>query len=191
MLRTFTTTSLAALVAATLSTGVLAQEYGQRDNARAEQYQTNHSDKTVAEVLESDDRFSKFHKAVKQADLEDELNGDSNYTVFAPTNEAFERLPEGTWDEWMDDDNSDELRDILSYHIVESRISSSDIDEQGSEEGTMSGDNLRLTSSYGRVSVNTASITTADIETENGYIHAIDSVLLNAEHDSNRTVTGR
>lgn len=193
MLRTFTTTSLAALVAATFSAGALAQtqsqeqQYQQQERQHERQQTTyerggDHSDKNIAEVLGDKDKFSKFHEALEQADMKDELeNRNGSYTVFAPTNEAFERLQQGTWDDWMDNDNRDQLRDVLSNHIVEERIGTNDFANRRGNTDTMNGGELRITESRGAITVNTANVSQADIQTENGYIHAIDSVIMDGQ----------
>lgn len=204
MLRTFTTTSLAALVAATFSAGALAQTQTQEQQTQNYQQQQerehdrerksyerggDHSDKNIAEVLGEKDRFSRFHEALEQADMKDELNDGGSYTVFAPTNEAFERLPEGTWDEWMNGDNNDQLRDVLSYHIVEERISVDDIGESEESKDTINDGEVRISQSFGSIMVNTASVSYADIEAENGYIHGIDTVLMDGQQRAGRTTT--
>ena len=204
MLRTFTTTSLAALVAATFSAGALAQTQNQEQQTQNYQQQQerehdrerksyerggDHSDKKIAEVLGEKDRFSKFHEALEQADMKDELNDGDSFTVFAPTNEAFERLPEGTWDEWMNGDNNDQLRDVLSYHIVEERISVDDIGESQESKDTINDGEVRISQSFGSIMVNTASVSYADIEAENGYIHGIDAVLMDGQQRAGRTTT--
>lgn len=202
MLKTFTTTSLAALVAATFSAGALAQTQNQEQQTQNYQQEReydserksyekggDHSDKNIVEVLSEKDRFSMFHEAVQQADMEDKLNGDDTYTVFAPTDEAFERLPEGTWDEWMEDGNKEQLREVLSYHIVEERISTDDIGESRESKDTMSDGELRISQSFGSIMVNTASVSYADIEVENGYIHGIDTVLLDSQRGAGYSAT--
>ncbi|RAJ95273.1 fasciclin domain-containing protein [Aliidiomarina maris] len=199
MLRTFGTTTLAALIAATFSAGAMAQQEQRTQTQQQQQQQqqermgeqrgdeqrryekgSKHDDKTIVEVLNEKDRFSKFSEALEQADMKDKLNDSDSYTVFAPTNEAFERLPQGTWEQWMEDDNRDQLREILSYHIVEERVSVDDIGEAREEHASMQGEQLRVANAFGSFTVNTASVTHADIETENGYIHAIDTVLMDA-----------
>ena len=190
MLRTFTTTSLAAIVAATFSISAIAQQSERERQADQQQSYTlggNHSDKSIAEVLSSKDKFSKFEQALDHADMKDTL-ASGEYTVFAPTDEAFERLPDGTWDSWMDASNSDELREILSYHIVETRIGVDEFDEPRSDHATLNGGGeLRVSRSLGNFSVNTAAVTHADIQAENGYIHAIDAVLLNSRQRAQQT----
>lgn len=96
-------------------------------------------------------------------------------------NEAFERLQQGTWDDWMDDDNKDQLRDLLSNHIVEERIGTNDFGERRGSTDTMNGAELRISESRGSITVNTANVSQADIQTENGYIHAIDSVIMDGQ----------
>ncbi|MCC5880841.1 MAG: fasciclin domain-containing protein [Idiomarina sp.] len=202
MLKAFTTTSLAALVAATFSAGALAQTQNQQQQTQNYQQEReydserksyekggDYSDKKIVEVLGEKDRFSMFHEALEHADMKDKLNGDDSYTVFAPTDEAFERLPEGTWDEWMEDGNRDQLREVLSYHIVEERISTDDIGESRESKDTMNDGELRISQSFGSIMVNTASVSYADIEAENGYIHGIDTVLLDSQQGAGYSAT--
>lgn len=190
MLRTFTATSVAALVAATFSAGAVAQDWDQErqfDDARTDRVDTDYSDKKVADVIKKEERFSKFRKALKEADMKDKLSEDSSYTVFAPTNDAFERLPEGTWEQWMDGENTDELRDLLSYHIVEKTITSDDLDEGEVTKNTVNDGELRISASYGSVTVNHINVAYADIEAENGVVHGIDSILFDTEQRTTRT----
>ena len=210
MLGKYITASLATAVAASLSMGVSAQAQAQQTQQNQQQHQQQQaqqerelrearqnyqnsrhdkdfSDKTIAEVLDSEDRFSKFNKALERADMTDQLDrSNGNFTVFAPTNEAIERLPEGTWDEWTNGDNQDQLRQVLSYHIVEDRHSSGDFSQEATETASMSGENLRVSNTQGQVSVNFASVSHADIEAENGYIHGIDTVLMNNQDQRQR-----
>jgi uncharacterized surface protein with fasciclin (FAS1) repeats len=180
MLSTFTKTSLATLVAASFSFGAVAGDYD-KDNKR-----DKYDDKTVVEVLDEKDRFSKFSEALDQADMEDKLE-DGNYTVFAPTNQAFERLPDDTWDQWMDGENQDELREVLSYHVVEERVASDDISESEEDFSSMNGNSLQLSSSYGSAMVNDVRVVHSDIEAENGYIHGINEVLMDNDERDMRT----
>jgi uncharacterized surface protein with fasciclin (FAS1) repeats len=167
MLRTLTLTSLATLVASSIAFSALAHNHsGDRDK----------SDYDIVKVAQSHDRFSTFVSALEAADMQDAFDKDGEYTVFAPTNDAFDALPEGTLESLLED--TDQLRDILSYHVIEGTVKSDDI---GSEEMTveaLNGGELRVMSSYGNVMVNTATVTYADIEASNGVIHGIDSVLI-------------
>lgn len=203
MLGKYITASLATAVAASLSMGVSAQAQQEwnpeqqqaqqerelreaRENYRDSRHEKDHSDKTIAEVLEREDRFSKFNEALDHADMTDRLDGSGNFTVFAPTNEAIERLPEGTWDEWTNGDNQDQLREVLSYHIVEERHSADDFSQRATETAALNGENLNITNTGGNVRVNFASVSHADIEAENGYIHGIDTVLMNNQDQRQR-----
>lgn len=201
MLGKLTTASLATAVAASLSMGVSAQQEWNHEQQQAQQerellearanYQQNRhekdfSDKTIAEVLDNKDRFSKFNAALERAGMDDRLdNEDGNYTVFAPTNEAIDRLPEGTWDEWTNGDR-EQLRDVLSYHIVEDRHGSRDFSQQQTNASTLNGGDLRISNAQGNVRVNHASVSHADIEAENGYIHGIDTVLTDNQQNQRR-----
>ena len=205
MLRKHAMTSLAALIVASFSAGAIAQqqqteqgtqniEQQQQEQVQREQREQqrqytsrerqnyergeDHSDKSIAEVLQEKDKFSKFREALAHAGMEDQLTAGGEYTIFAPTNEAFERLPDGTWDGWMNNGDPSELREILSYHIVERRVGSKDFDERHTDHATLSGGELRIANSGGNFTVNTSAVTQADIVAENGYIHVIDSVLM-------------
>lgn len=178
MLRTFTKTSLATLIAASFSFGAVAGDYGERDKGGDKR--NKHDDKTVVEVLDEKDDFSKFSQALEQADMKDELE-DGNYTVFAPTDQAFERLPDEAWNQWMDGENTEELREFLSYHIVEERIGADDISDAARDYATMNDDDLEISSSYGAVTVNNVRVAQSEIEIENGYIHGINEVLMDSE----------
>lgn len=204
MLGKLTTASLATAVAASLSLGVSAQQEWNNEQqqahherelreARANYDQNRHekdfSDKTIAEVLDEHDRFSKFNTALERAGMADQLDDENgNYTVFAPTNEAIERLPEGTWDEWTNGDR-EQLRDVLSYHIVEDSHASRDFSQQHTNASTLNGEQLRISNAEGSVRVNYASVSHADIEAENGYIHGIDVVLTDSQQGQRR-ITG-
>lgn len=191
MLRTIPIAALAALISAAFSMEVFAQ-HTQASDRHTEQRQNyvqgeDHSGKTIAEVLSEKDRFSKFAEALALADMQDLLNS-GDYTVFAPSNEAFERLPNGTWDSWTAPGNREQLREILSYHIVTERAAADDFDDSRSDYATLNdGGDLRITNNLGNFSVNTAAVTHADIQAENGYIHVIDSVLVNSRQRAQQT----
>ena len=200
MLRKYAITSLAALIAASVSAGAFAQQQQTEQRTRTMEQQQqqqqqeqrrdanrdrqhyergeDHSDKSIAEVLREKDQFSKFWEALERAGMQDQLRDGGEYTVFAPTNEAFERLPDGTWDGWMSNGNQNDLREILSYHIVEQRVGSEDFADRHTDHATLSGGELRIANSGGTFTVNTSAVTQADIVTENGYIHVVDSVLM-------------
>jgi uncharacterized surface protein with fasciclin (FAS1) repeats len=115
--------------------------------------------------------------AVKAAGLVDTLKGEGPLTVFAPTDEAFAKLPQGTVENLLKPENLDKLRAILSYHVVPGRITAEQVVALSSAK-TVNGRELTINASNGRVMVDNANVIKADIMTSNGVIHVIDSVVL-------------
>jgi transforming growth factor-beta-induced protein len=120
--------------------------------------------------------FTTLTAALDAAGLVDTLKGEGPFTVFAPTDDAFAALPEGTVDTLLEDPQGD-LTQILTYHVVPGKILSTDLSD-GMTATTVQGSDLTFTIKDGNVYVNDAMVITADIETANGVIHVIDSVLL-------------
>lgn len=170
MKRSIALTSLAALIAATFSVSALAHNHGGSDKES--------SDYSIVELAQKDDRFSTLVEALQAADLVDAFD-EGSFTVFAPTNDAFEALPEGALETLLDDE--DQLRDVLTYHVVNQKVMSDDIGEEETMVGTLQGTDLRVMASYGNVMINNATVTEADLEASNGVIHAIDTVLMPAQ----------
>ena len=126
-----------------------------------------------------------FRTAVAQADLDETLNGPGPFTVFAPSDEAFNALPEGTLESLLEPNNRDQLQEILTYHVLPRRVMSGDLSGEMSV-ASVEGQNLTVAATDGAVTLtdgqgNTATVTTADIEAGNGVIHVIDAVLMPAE----------
>ena len=120
--------------------------------------------------------FSTLVAAVEAAGLVDTLKGDGPFTVFAPTDEAFAALPEGTVEELLKPENREQLVAILTYHVVPGKVMSTDLSDDMSA-ATVEGSEIMIDLDNG-VMVNEASVVTADIETSNGVIHVIDKVIL-------------
>ena len=120
--------------------------------------------------------FTTLTAALEAADLVDTLKGEGPFTVFAPTDDAFAKLPAGTVDTLLADPKGD-LTQILTYHVVPGKIMSTDITD-GMTATTVQGEDLTFTIKDGSVYVNDAMVVTADIETSNGVIHVIDGVLI-------------
>lgn len=120
--------------------------------------------------------FTTLVAAVEAAGLVETLKGEGPFTVFAPTDEAFAALPEGTVDSLLMEENRDQLTQILTYHVVSGKVMSGDLSD-GMEAETVAGQPVTI-STEGGVTVNEASVVQADIEASNGVIHVIDSVLL-------------
>jgi len=120
--------------------------------------------------------FETLVAAVQAADLVDTLKGEGPFTVFAPTDEAFAALPEGTVESLLLPENKDQLVAILTYHVVAGKVMSTDLTDD-MEAATVQGSTITIDLDNG-VMVEQANVVTADIETSNGVIHVIDAVIL-------------
>ncbi|AQT67693.1 Immunogenic protein MPT70 precursor [Anaerohalosphaera lusitana] len=132
------------------------------------------NDKDIVETAVAAGQFETLVAALKAAGLVETLKGDGPFTVFAPTDKAFAKLPKGTVDELLKEENRDKLTAILTYHVLPSKIL---LASQDSE--TIQGQTLAIKTS-GSFTVNNAKVITPDIPASNGVIHVIDSVLLPA-----------
>lgn len=124
--------------------------------------------------------FNTLVAAVKAAGLAEALSGDGPFTVFAPTDEAFAKLPAGTVESLLKEENRDKLIEILTYHVVPGRIYATDAIQAGIAE-TLQGDTVAIQLRDGRAVVNEANLVSTDVDASNGVIHVIDSVILPAE----------
>jgi uncharacterized surface protein with fasciclin (FAS1) repeats len=122
-------------------------------------------------------KFKTLVAALKAADLVDTLKGPGPFTVFAPTDEAFAKLPPGTLDMLLKPENKAKLQSILTYHVVPGRVMSEDVVKLNSAK-TVDGRMITIKTMDGGVMVNNAHVTKADIKASNGVIHVIDTVLL-------------
>lgn len=135
----------------------------------------------VALASETSD-LSTLVTAVQAADLVETLQGEGPFTVFAPTNAAFDKLPDGTLDDLLLPENKDQLTNVLTYHVVSGKVMSSDLSD-GQVVETLQGGQLTVEITDGMVflvdaSGNKAEVTTPDVEASNGVVHIIDSVVL-------------
>lgn len=121
--------------------------------------------------------FNTLVAAVKAAGLVETLKGDGPFTVFAPTDDAFAKLPDGTIENLLKPENKEQLVAILTYHVVPGKIMSADIAGKKADVKTVQGSELAVDATDG-VKIDNASVTTADIETSNGVIHVIDTVVI-------------
>jgi len=124
--------------------------------------------------------FNTLAAALTAADLVGTLKGEGPFTVFAPTDEAFAALPPGTVESLLKPENKDQLIAILSYHVVSGEVSSAEVVKL-TEAQTLNGQNVSISSSYGKVKVDGATVIVADVEASNGVIHVIDRVILPKE----------
>ncbi|MET1414023.1 fasciclin domain-containing protein [Roseibium sp. HPY-6] len=133
--------------------------------------------KDIVDTAVSAGSFNTLVAAVQAAGLVDTLKGDGPFTVFAPTDEAFAALPEGTVENLLKPENKDQLVAILTYHVVPGKVMSSDIAGKKAEVASVEGSEITVDATDG-VKVDGAKVVSADIETSNGVIHVIDAVIL-------------
>jgi len=131
--------------------------------------------KTIVDIAAEDGRFTTLVAAVEAAGLAETLSGEGNFTVFAPTDEAFAALPEGTVEALLADIPA--LTDILLYHVVDGKVMASDVVELNTAM-TVQGQYVDITVEDGKVMIDDAEVIITDIEASNGVIHVIDSVIL-------------
>jgi len=132
----------------------------------------------IVDTAISAGNFNTLVAAVKAAGLVDTLKSPGPFTVFAPTDEAFAKLPAGTIDELLKPENKQKLTDILLYHVVSGKVMAADVVKLTSAK-TVLGKDVTITVKDGKVFLNdTVQVIITDIETANGVIHVIDAVLL-------------
>lgn len=121
--------------------------------------------------------FQTLVAAVKAAGLVDTLKGEGPFTVFAPTDEAFAKLPAGTVEDLLKPENLSQLKAVLTYHVVAGKVMAKDVVKLESAK-TVQGQSVTIAVSNAGVKINGANVVKTDIETSNGVIHIIDAVLL-------------
>jgi uncharacterized surface protein with fasciclin (FAS1) repeats len=186
MLKFLKTTTAVAMIAggaaglAGLPQGALAKMVGGAEMSAS---------KTIVENAANSKDHTTLVAAVKAAGLVDTLSGKGPFTVFAPTNAAFEKLPDGTVDSLLKPENKEKLTTVLTYHVVPAKATADAITKMVKDDGgahdvkTVSGDTLTIKTSGGKVTITdesgqTATVTVADVMQSNGVVHVIDTVLL-------------
>jgi uncharacterized surface protein with fasciclin (FAS1) repeats len=132
--------------------------------------------KTIVEIAASNDSFKTLVAAVKAAGLAEALSGDGPFTVFAPTDEAFKKLPAGTVESLLKPENKEKLAAILKYHVVAAKVLAADV--KPGKVKTLQGSEFEVKVADGKVTVDAANVTKTDIIGKNGVIHVIDAVIL-------------
>ena len=155
-----------------LLTGMFVSQIGCNETAKEHMWRKDIVDTAVAAG-----DFNTLVAAIKAADLVDTLKGKGPFTVFAPTDQAFAKLPKGTLENLLKPENKQKLSSILTYHVVPGKVMASDVVNL-SHANTVNGQSLMIKTSHGVVMVNNAQVTKTDIECSNGVIHVIDTVLL-------------
>ena len=132
--------------------------------------------KDIVDTAVSAGQFNTLVAAVKAAGLVDTLKGEGPFTVFAPTDEAFAKLPKGTVESLLKPENKDKLVAILTYHVVAAKVPAADV--KTGEVATVNGKKISLKAWDGKVTVNGAKVIKADVMAKNGVIHVIDTVII-------------
>jgi uncharacterized surface protein with fasciclin (FAS1) repeats len=153
--------AVVAVVAMT-GAGLMARDEGQKD---------------IVDTAVAAGSFTTLAKALQAAGLVDTLKGKGPFTVFAPTDEAFAKLPAGTVEDLLKPENKAKLQAILTYHVVPGRVMASQVTGLTSAK-TVNGQSLSVTVKDGGVKIDDAKVVKTDIVTSNGVIHVIDSVVL-------------
>ena len=138
-------------------------------------------DKDIVDTAVSAGQFKTLATAINAAGLAETLKGAGPFTVFAPTDAAFAKLPAGTVENLLKPENKGQLTAILTYHVVPGVTTAADVVKLD-EAKTVNGKVVSLHASGGSVMVNNAHVVTADIAASNGIIHGIDSVLMPPTH---------
>jgi uncharacterized surface protein with fasciclin (FAS1) repeats len=133
--------------------------------------------KDIVDTAVAAGQFNTLAKALTAAGLVDTLKGPGPFTVFAPTDAAFAKLPAGTLDDLLKPENKEKLVAILTYHVVPGKVDAKQVMKM-KEAKTVNGKDVEIMTHDGKVMINNATVTKADIECSNGVIHVIDTVLL-------------
>jgi uncharacterized surface protein with fasciclin (FAS1) repeats len=136
------------------------------------------TNKDIVETAVEAGQFTILAKALEAAGLVDALKAKGNFTVFAPTDAAFQKLPAGTLENLLKPENKEKLKAILLYHVVSKELSAKRVGKlNGRQLVTLQGGLLKIDTSNG-VKINESSVVKADVDAENGVIHVIDTVLI-------------
>jgi uncharacterized surface protein with fasciclin (FAS1) repeats len=158
-----------SLLSASLITGMVVLGVTQTASAQGE--------KDIVESAVAAGSFKTLVSAVQAAGLADTLKGAGPFTVFAPTDEAFAKLPAGTVENLLKPENKAKLQAILTYHVVPGRVMAADVVKIDTAK-TVNGQSLAVNTRNGSVMVDNAKVVKTDILTSNGVIHVIDAVIL-------------
>jgi len=129
----------------------------------------------IVELASGQEDLSTFVSAVQAAGMEETLQGDGPFTVFAPSNDAFAALPDGTLESLMLPENKEELVKILSYHVVAGQMLAADLID--GKSATVQGEEVDVVVSASGVTINDATVTSSDVQATNGVVHIIDKLI--------------
>jgi uncharacterized surface protein with fasciclin (FAS1) repeats len=170
-MKTLKTLGLAIIAFAVIAAAPISNDTDKNKNEKHD-----HVDDIVALAVQTD-ALSTLVAAVQAAGLVETLQSEGPFTVFAPTNEAFAALPEGTLESLLLEENREMLIQILTYHVVPGKVMSTDLSDGMSAE-TVQGSSITINLSNYGVTVDGATVVQADVEASNGVVHVIDAVIL-------------
>jgi uncharacterized surface protein with fasciclin (FAS1) repeats len=150
------------LIAMALALPVMAADKGSKD---------------IVDTAVAAGQFTTLAKALQAAGLVDTLKGKGPFTVFAPTDDAFAKLPSGALDDLLKPENKEKLKAVLLYHVVAGKVPAAKVMKMKSAK-TVNGQEVTISTSGGKVMVNEATVVKADVMASNGVIHVIDTVLM-------------
>ena len=136
-------------------------------------------ERNIVDTAVANGNFKTLAAALGAAGLVSTVSGPGPFTVFAPTDAAFAKLPAGTVEDLLKPENKDKLSAILTYHVVSGKVMAADVVKL-SEAKTVNGKMLKVKVNGGKVMINDANVTSTDIAASNGVIHVVDSVILPA-----------
>lgn len=145
--------------------------------AVAGNYNQSKATKDIVDTASAAGSFETLVAAIQAADLVDVLKGSGPFTVFAPTDDAFAKLPEGTVDDLLKPENKEKLQSILTYHVVPGKVMAEDAVNLTSAK-TVNGKDFKITQSGNDLMIDNAKVIETDIMTSNGVIHVIDHVIM-------------
>jgi uncharacterized surface protein with fasciclin (FAS1) repeats len=133
--------------------------------------------KDIVDTAVGAGNFKTLASALQAAGLVETLKGDGPFTVFAPTDEAFAKLPAGTVENLLKPENREKLKAVLTYHVVPGKVTAAQVTKLKSAK-TVQGSDVKITASAGKVKVDDATVVKPDVMASNGVIHVIDTVIL-------------
>ncbi len=181
LIRLFSIITLPLMISCNQGTGTVKENTAETSASTVAGAQENVKDsdsqKDVVKVAMGSKDHTTLVAALKQADLVTSLSNAGPFTVFAPTNEAFNKLPAGTVEGLMKDDKKEDLQNILQYHVFMSALTPESFTD-GQTLGMVNGDNVTVSVKDGKTMLNNSAIIIASIPASNGMIYVIDGVLL-------------
>lgn len=166
------TLAMTALIAITSFTGIASAD----KTSKSWTTEANAKTGDIVAVAMASSKFTTLCTALKAAGLVETLQGKGPFTVFAPTNDAFDKLPKGTLDDLLKPENKKKLAAILTYHVLPGKVMAADVKTMQAK--TVNGQSLDVKVEDGKVTVDKAKVITTDVAASNGVIHAIDTVLM-------------